>query len=265
MNVLDVQQRAVLQGWDPSYRKPKTSWKPARGEFPRQSQYQPDRVDLRASLRTYLMWKVTEPCCTICTVEHRKHGICSTQWCSASLIGARRPDAETRVLGCGPLRRLPRNPVVTTTRMGYIVNTICWPFGPSPNEDMKYSTAMDYPFPYTRLLDCTNGWRSGPRRTKAQSPCRRSRARPAVVTRCCFWKPKRGVSFEEFLGKFSPHNLVANDEKVTKRVQSLIKEELSEVDNAKTIARVMLVFKTMYAALESKKKKLHSLYFLVSF
>ena len=42
----------------------------------------------------------------------------------------------------------------------------------------------------------------------------------------------RGVSFEEFLADFSPHDLVANDMKVVQRIRSLIKEELSEVDNA---------------------------------
>ena len=42
----------------------------------------------------------------------------------------------------------------------------------------------------------------------------------------------RSVSFEEFLADFLPHDLVANDVKVAQQIRSLIKEELSEVDNA---------------------------------
>ena len=42
----------------------------------------------------------------------------------------------------------------------------------------------------------------------------------------------RGVSFEEFLADFSPHDLVSNDAKVAQRIKALIQEELSEVDNA---------------------------------
>ena len=59
------------------------------------------------------------------------------------------------------------------------------------------------------------------------------RGHRASVAESNLW-PLHVLSFEEFLADFSPHDMVANDVKVARRIRTLIKDELSEVDNAVT-------------------------------
>ena len=139
-----------------------------------------------------------------------------------------------------PLDGLPRHPS-TTTRAAYIVNTdpagepgqhwlAVWT---EPSRGCEVFDSYGLPlqtYPAPGLHEWLAQW----------IPLYRSdMTLQALQSQACghyallFLKARaRGVSFDEFLANFSPHDLVANDAKVAQQIRALIKEELSEVDNA---------------------------------